>query len=325
MDKVTWIWWWRESVGNSSGWERWANSRGCIRWWQCGDKVISLKEEKAASAALRHFLENKCASGEAMKEVSSELSRMTFTTRTSQSSLTSFCQSSGPPVGRLVFSKYLVAVELQRLVLVNHAQIKWFSLVNYFTGKDGFTKVQPLLYLRNISINLPPFQQQHIWFLYSSFLQYSTAFSTAESCCSHLLCPSCCDDNQMVDTFCVQKFIEQENLIKENQISASKSCVWKHRSWYCEKSACKCWTEHGKFRVSSTVHSLFPCFCILIDKKNCYSFSIVHVSYTEAKKQSISFKYTLISTILNSKYFSRSHWVNKNSFTLQIQSSFQRL
>ena len=85
-------------------------------------QVMSWKEAKAASAALRPFLEeNKCASREAMKEVSTELSRMTFTTRTSQSSLTSFFQSSGPPVGRLVFSKYLVAVKLQRLVLVNHA------------------------------------------------------------------------------------------------------------------------------------------------------------------------------------------------------------
>ena len=82
-----------------------------------------------------------------------------------------------------------------------------------------------LLYLWNISIKLPPFQQQHIWFLYSSFLQDSTAFSTAESCCSHLLCPSCCDGNLMVDTFCVQKFIEQENLIKQNHISASKYCL----------------------------------------------------------------------------------------------------
>ena len=49
-----------------------------------------------------------------------------------------------------------------------------------------------------------------IWFLYSSFLQDSTAFSTTESCCSHLVCPSCCDGNLLVD----QKFIEQENLIK---------------------------------------------------------------------------------------------------------------
>ena len=78
-----------------------------------------------------------------------------------------------------------------------------------------------LLYLWNISIKLPPFQQQHIWFLYSSFLQDSTAFSTAESCCSHLLCPSCCDGNLLpvVDTFCVQKFIEKENLMKLNHIS----------------------------------------------------------------------------------------------------------
>ena len=46
-------------------------------------------------------------------------------------------------------------------------------------------------------------------------VQDSAAFSTAESCCSHLLCPSCCDGNLMVDTFCVQKFIEQDNLIKQ--------------------------------------------------------------------------------------------------------------
>ena len=58
-----------------------------------------------------------------------------------------------------------------------------------------------LLYLRNISIKLPFFQQQHIWFLYSSFLQDSTAFSTAESCCSHLFCPSCCDGNLLVATY----------------------------------------------------------------------------------------------------------------------------
>ena len=48
--------------------------------------------------------------------------------------------------------------------------------------------------------------QRHMWFLYSSFLQDSTAFSTAESCCSHLFCPSCCDGNLLVDTFCVQFF-----------------------------------------------------------------------------------------------------------------------
>ena len=39
----------------------------------------------------------------------------------------------------------------------------------------------------------------------------------------------------------------------------------------------------------------------------CYSFLIVYVSYIEAKKQSITFKYTLISAILNPKYFSTSH------------------
>ena len=83
----------------------------------------------------------------------------------------------------------------------------------------------------------------------------------AESCCSHRLCPSCSDGNLLVDTFCVQKIIEQENLIKQNHISASKYCVWKHRSWRCEKSACRCWTEQGILWVSITFHSLFPCFC----------------------------------------------------------------
>ena len=40
------------------------------------------------------------------------------------------------------------------------------------------TKVFALLaeYQHQIAINLPPFQQQHIWFLYSSFLHDSYCF-----------------------------------------------------------------------------------------------------------------------------------------------------
>ena len=52
-----------------------------------------------------------------------------------------------------------------------------------------------LLSLQIISINLPPFHQQHILFPYCSFLHDTSAFSTAESCSSHLLCLSCCECN----------------------------------------------------------------------------------------------------------------------------------
>jgi hypothetical protein len=70
-------------------------------------KIMTLKEAKAASATLMLFLEeNKCAASlESQKEVSTQLSRMTFTTRTTHASIFRF---SRPPAGRPEFSKYLV-------------------------------------------------------------------------------------------------------------------------------------------------------------------------------------------------------------------------
>ena len=70
-------------------------------------KIMTLKEAKVASAALMLILEdNKCAASlESQKEVSTQLSRMTFTTRTTHASIFRF---SRPPAGRPEFSKYLV-------------------------------------------------------------------------------------------------------------------------------------------------------------------------------------------------------------------------
>ena len=60
-------------------------------------KIMTLKEAKAASAALMLFLEeNKCA---ASLEVSTQLSRMTFTTRTTQASIPSFFKAASRPAG----------------------------------------------------------------------------------------------------------------------------------------------------------------------------------------------------------------------------------
>ena len=60
----------------------------------------------------------------------------------------------------------------------------------------------------------------------------------------------------------------------------------------------KAWEVFGlkycPFIISSFLHQNW--------QQICYSFSIVYVSHIEAKKQSITFKYTLISTILNPKY-----------------------
>ena len=178
-----------------------------------------------------------------------------------------------------------------------------------------------LPYLRNISINLPPFQQQGIWLFYSSFRQDNTAFSTAESCCSHLLCPSCCDGN-LVDTFYVQKFIEQENLT----IQISKIIfldVVKKLLVDAEQSM-------GNFGSQVLFIHYF-----LVSAANsaeilhqnlqqiCYPFSIVYVRYIEAKNQSITFKYTLILTILNPKYFSTSHWDNKTPLHCRFSQVFK--
>ena len=123
-----------------------------------------------------------------------------------------------------------------------------------------------LLDLLNISINFPPFQQQRIWFIYTSFLQDSTAFSTAESCCSHLLCPSCCDGNLLpvVDTFCVQKFIEKENLMKLNHISVPSIVCESTDLDVVKKVLVSAEQNMGKFgtQVLSSVrwHSFFSCF-----------------------------------------------------------------
>ena len=64
-----------------------------------------------------------------------------------------------------------------------------------------------------------------------------------------------------------KNLLNKKHLIMQNQISAFEYCVWKHRSCCCEKGACWCWIEHGKNWESSTVHSLFPCFCMRIDSK----------------------------------------------------------
>jgi hypothetical protein len=62
-------------------------------------KIMTLKEAKAASAALMLFFEEtKCAAClESQKEVSNQLSRMTFTTRTTQASIPSFFKAASRP------------------------------------------------------------------------------------------------------------------------------------------------------------------------------------------------------------------------------------
>jgi hypothetical protein len=60
-------------------------------------KIMTLMAAKAASAALMLFLEeNKCAASlESQKQVSTQLSRMTFTARTTQASIPSCFKQAG--------------------------------------------------------------------------------------------------------------------------------------------------------------------------------------------------------------------------------------
>ena len=82
---------------------------------------------------------------------------------------------------------------------------------------------QTICSICNISINLPPFQQQHIWFLYSSFLQDSTAFQKQKAA-AFIYCPSCCDGNPMVAHFVFKNLLNKK--------------IWSSKTYFCFQVLC---------------------------------------------------------------------------------------